>query len=264
MQEMKKILITNDDGILAPGIRYLWSALKDVADVKVVAPLSEQSATGLSITIRSPLRLEERTWPSDVKVWSVDGTPADCIKLALHALYESPPDLIVSGVNRGNNAGRNILYSGTVAGVIEGVLHDIPGIAFSCQDYTEPNFEAAATYVPRIVNHVLNGAPLPSGSLLNVNFPGKNGHPIQGFKYTKQGKQFWTDNPDERSHPVEGHRYFWLGAQLATYEEDSDSDISWLEQGYVTATPIHIAELTDHDHLVQNKKKFENLFTLDS
>src|SRR5262249_28069062 len=139
------ILVTNDDGVHAPGIKHLWTALAEVADVVVVAPVSEQSAVSLSITVRHPLRIEKMEWPwaKEAQVWTINGTPADCVKLALSVILPHPPQLIVSGINRGNNAGRNILYSGTVAAVIEGVMHNIPGIAFSVANYFHPDYAKA-------------------------------------------------------------------------------------------------------------------------
>src|SRR4029078_350865 len=131
-----RILISNDDGVYAPGLKHLWNAVRDFADVVVVAPAAEQSAVGLSTTIRHPLRIERVEWAnSDAKVWSVNGTPSDCVKLALNVIMPTYPDLIVSGINRGTNCGRNVLYSGTVAAIIEGLLHDVPGIAFSIGDF---------------------------------------------------------------------------------------------------------------------------------
>ena len=150
MTKRPYILVTNDDGVYAPGIKHLWKALAQFADVVVVAPSSEQSAVSLSITIRHPLRIEKIEWPwaNHTPVWSINGTPADCVKLALSVILPHPPQLIVSGLNRGNNAGRNVLYSGTVAAVIEGVMHNIPGIAFSVTDYAKPDYEKAERYNP--------------------------------------------------------------------------------------------------------------------
>ena len=259
MKQRPHILITNDDGINAPGIRHLWQALAPIADLTIVAPHVEQSGVGLSITIRSPLRIEKAEWAKGTEAWSINGTPADCVKLALNVILEDKPDLIVSGINRGTNAGRNILYSGTVAGIIEGVMHEIPGVAFSCWDLFNPGFSEAAKYVPAIVNHVIEH-PLPRGSLLNVNFPSYSGEFIKGFKMTRQGQEYWAENPDKRHHPTEGSAYYWLGSRLAEFEEEEDSDIAWLKQGYLTAVPIHINELTDHAHLRCSKAHFEKLF----
>lgn len=252
------ILVTNDDGINAPGIKHLWQALSSFADVTVVAPATEQSAVSLSITIRSPLHIEKTEWSSNVPVWSVSGTPADCVKLGLNVILEQAPDLILSGINRGTNSGRNVLYSGTVGGVIEGVMHNIPGIAFSCYDYHDPDYYRAEKYVPLVVQHVLKH-PLPSGTFLNVNFPPKHLNGIKGFKLTRQGKEFWSENPDKREHPTQSNSYYWLGAKLAKFDENADSDVPLLQQGYLTAVPVHVGELTDHQHLNTHKSFFEQL-----
>lgn len=270
MNKRPKILITNDDGIHAPGIRHLWNALKDFADLIVCAPAHEQSAVGLSITIRHPLHIQKVKWYTPVSTyhnsqeqidaitWAVNGTPADCVKLALNVIFDEAPDLIVSGINRGSNAGKNVLYSGTVAGAIESVMHDIPSIAFSCHDFFEPNFQMYEQHIPSIVQHVLEN-PLPSGTLLNVNFPDKTHTEIQGFRMTNQGKEFWVENPDKRTHPAEGSDYYWLGAKIATFDEHEDSDISWLKKGYIAAVPVHVTNLTDKAHLNEHKASFASL-----
>lgn len=254
-----KILITNDDGINAPGIKALWNALKEVAHVTVIAPSKEQSATSLSITLRDPLQIQKTHWENASHIYCVTGTPADCVKLGLGIILKEKPDFVVSGINRGTNAGRNTLYSGTVAGAIEGVLHDIPSIAFSCHDYHEPDYEYAANFVPKVIQHALEH-PLPLGTLLNVNFPSKEFGEIKGFKMTRQGKQFWGEDPLERFHPVENHSYYWLGAKLLQFDEIDDCDITWLSKGYATAVPVQVGELTDHNHLAARKNSFEILF----
>lgn len=260
MTKRPHILITNDDGVYAPGIKHLWNAIKDMADVTIVAPSGEQSAVSLSITIRHPLRVEKIDWTSsEANVWAVTGTPADCVKLALNVVMPSYPDLILSGINRGTNCGRNVFYSGTVAAIIEGVMHNIPGIAFSHGDYCNPCFEKLESYIPQIVNYVLHH-PLPHGTLLNVNFPSDlhSYQGIQGIRMTRQGKEYWKENPEQRNHPTEGHAYYWLGAKLAEFKEIEDSDVSWLRQGYITAVPIHVGELTDQSYLHNQKEVFEN------
>lgn len=259
MKSRPHVLITNDDGIHAPGIRHLWEALKDHADITITAPATEQSAVGLSITIRNPLRIEKMDWPQGTKAWSVSGTPADCVKMALSVILDSPPDFVVSGINRGTNAGRNVLYSGTVAGAIEGIMHGIPSIAFSCYENKSPEYGLAEKYIPTILQHIIEH-PLPEGTLLNVNFPPQIGRGVNGFKMTRQGKEFWIENPDKRIHPAEEHSYYWLGARLLACEEAEDCDISWLRQSYITAVPVHVGELTDHHQLNLRKTHFESLF----
>jgi 5'/3'-nucleotidase len=251
------ILLTNDDGVYAPGIKHLWKALQDIADVMVVAPANEQSAVSLSITIRHPLHIETVEWPfENAKVWSVNGTPADCVKLALKVILPRTPDLIISGINRGSNAGRNVLYSGTVAAVIEGIMHDIPGIAFSVTEYFNPVYSVVESYVPTIIQYVLEH-PLPSGTFLNVNFPKDMDKKFQGFRFAKQGREYWAENPEQREHPAEGSSYYWLGAKLVHFEEDEESDIVLLNNGFATAVPIHVGDLTHHLHLDKCREQFE-------
>lgn len=254
-----KILITNDDGIHAPGIHHLWNAIKNLGTSTIIAPDTEKSAVGLSITIRNPLRVEPVKTFGNSNAWSVTGTPADCIKMGLSAILPVKPDIVVSGINRGNNAGRNALYSGTVAGVIEATFQGIPGIAFSCHDYTDPNFAEAENYIPTILQYALEH-PMPPGTLFNVNFPSKSVGKIKGCKMTRQGKGYWIEAPDKRCHPAEQHDYYWLGAKLATFEEEADCDVTWLEQGYITIVPIHVAELTDRVHLTNRKEHFHEFF----
>ncbi len=256
---MKKILITNDDGIFAPGIRHLWNALKGHFEVTIAAPATEQSGVGVSITAHHPLRLSEYAWSEQARAWCVTGTPADCVKLALNEFYTDPPDLIVSGINCGANSGRNVLYSGTIGGVIEGLMHEIPGVAFSCYDMNNPDFHQAEKHVLNIVNHTLEHS-LPSGTLLNVNFPSRTCGEIKGYKLARQGKQFWAEDPDKRFHPSRGHPYYWIGVKLAQFDEHEDSDVSWLQKGFLTAVPIHVGELTDFNHLTARKVNFEKLY----
>lgn len=259
MKKRPKILITNDDGIHAPGIRHLWNSLRELADVVVIAPATDQSAVSLSITLRQPLNIQKVFWDDSSPAWSVNGTPADCVKLGLTVILEEPPDLIVSGINRGTNSGSNVLYSGTVAGAIEGILHQIPSIAFSCHDFFDPDFQQAENSISQIVDYIMQH-PLPLGTLLNVNFPAKEHGKPKGIKMTRQGKRYWKEKPAKRDHPSEGHSYYWLGTELYQCEEHTDSDVYWLDQGFVTAVPVHVGELTDHVHMSKNKDHFDAWF----
>jgi 5'-nucleotidase len=253
------ILITNDDGIHAPGIKHLWKGLVSHYDISVIAPATEQSAVGLGITTRQPIRIEQHKWDDHSRVWSVTGTPADCVKLGLSSiLADNPPDLIVSGMNRGSNAGGNVLYSGTVAGVIEGIMHGIPGIAFSCYDYFNPDYSEGEKHVAKIVQHVINN-PLPYGTLLNVTFPENQLHPVKGFKLTRQGKELLMEDPDKRQHPAELHHYYWLGFKFHRPDEVEDSEITWLRKGFCTASPLHVHELTDHSYIKSSEHHFNGI-----
>lgn len=257
MNKRPRILLTNDDGIHASGIKHLWKSLKEFADLSVVAPEAEQSAVSHSITIRHPLKINSYHWENEVTVWSVNGTPADCVKLALNVILKESPDLILSGINRGTNSGRNAFYSGTVGAIIEGIMHDVPGIALSLCENNKPRFEQIENYIPHIVQYVLKH-PLPLGTFLNINFPSTR-NPIHGVRLTRQGKEYWAENPEKRHHPVEGETYYWLGSRIAEYDEHEDSDIHWLKKGYITAVPLHIGELTDHHYFSQKKENFEKV-----
>ena len=259
MSNRPHILLVNDDGIHAPGLYHLWKGLKDYVDITIVAPHTEKSGSGLAHTLTKPIHLRKVKWEDDTPAWSVGGTPADCVKLALHEVLKKNPDLIVSGINRGANAGRTVLHSGTVGCVIEGVIRNIPGIAFSCFDFHDTDYEQAEKHIYPVVKHFLEH-PLPNGTLLNVNFPKNTHKPIKGFKMARQGKSHWIDNPDRRQHP-EGSTYFWLGGRWNECAEHEESDVALLEKGYMTAVPIHINEMTDHAILEKHRSIFETLFS---
>src|SRR5579883_2110596 len=187
-----KILLTNDDGISSLGLFSLWRALAQHADITIVAPDSDQSCKGVSITTQRPLHIHPTDW-QNAQAYTVNGTTADCVKLAMQVLLPKPPDIIVSGINRGSNAGRNVLYSGTIGGVIEGSMRNIPGIAFSCDDYDAPKFERAESYILSLVHYIL-AHPLTPGTFLNVTFPDHEG-PIRGVRMARQGHGYWDGTP---------------------------------------------------------------------
>jgi 5'-nucleotidase len=254
MNKKPKILITNDDSIHSPGIKHLWNALKEHCDITIVAPATEKSGVGLCVTLWDPIHIHKVDWEENTAAWKVTGTPADCVRLATRMILDSPPDLIVSGINRGSNAGRTVLYSGTVAGVIEGVMRNIPGIAFSSQNYDNPNYQNFEKHIYPIVRYVLDH-PLPNGSFLNVNFPSSD--TIQGFKLTRQGMGLYKEDPDHRTHP-DGFSYFWMGGIWESHDEHAESDVTALSEGYIAAAPIYIHELTHHDFITQRKGHFES------
>lgn len=254
MQKKPYLLITNDDGIEAPGLFALYRAVCNFAEVVIIAPASEQSGVGAAISLRNPLQIQSVSWPNNPAVWKITGTPADCVRLGLHTILDRRPDLILSGINRGSNAGRTILYSGTVGAVIEGTMKDVPGIAFSSVNYKNPNYEQFKEFVQPIVLQCLT-QPMPKGTLLNVNFP--NAEKIQGIKLAYQGMGYWMEDPEQRLHP-EGHEYYWLGGKWSTHEEEEGSDVYLLEKGYITAVPIHVNQLTDKTLLAERKQLFEH------
>lgn len=256
------LLITNDDGIHASGIKHLWEAVREFADVAIVAPHAEKSGCGLGITWTKPLHIHPIAWETGTPAWSINGTPADCVKMGLAVLLDRKPDMIISGVNKGSNAGRTVLYSGTIGGVIEGALKGIPGIAFSFSDLDTPPLSATKKYIFPLIQHFIEN-PLPAGTLLNVNFPFNCKDGVKGLKMAKQGKSYWQEAPDKRIHP-EGATYYWLGGAWGAVNEDPMSDVAYLDQGYITVVPIHVGELTCEKTFAKHKVSFEKLFNVSS
>lgn len=256
---LPNLLITNDDGFQAEGIQALCRALKGLGNLFVVAPKDQQSAKSLSLSISRPLTVHSIEMEGALAAWSVDGTPADCVKLAISKLLPHSPHLIVSGINHGSNAGRNVLYSGTVGGVIEGVLRGIPGLALSSTCLHTPNFHLCTPLIPSLISYALDH-PLSQGTFLNCNFPSDPEKGIQGLKLARQGKQYWIENPLERETPI-GTTYYWLGHRISEHPEEEDSDIHYLSQGYATAVPVHVGELTDMQALQERKGHFEKLLS---
>jgi 5'-nucleotidase len=252
------ILITNDDGIHAPGIDHLWRGLKAHADVAIIAPAHDQSGAGLKITLREPLHIENVHWEEKAPAWKVTGTPSDCIRLGLSVILKQRPDLIVSGINRGANSGKTVLYSGTVGAAIEGTFQGIPSIAFSSSNFEEPHYGLTEKYLYPLVSHFLD-TPLPPGTFLNVTFPETLKEGIRGIKMASQGQSYLKEDPERRLHP-DGYAYYWLSCRWSEEKEEEESDVSLLKKGYVTAVPIHVAQLTDFNHLKQYKNAFETSF----
>jgi 5'-nucleotidase len=257
-----KIILTNDDGIHAPGIKVLWRVMHeaDFADLFIIAPSTERSGSGVSITWDRPLVIQKIEWAEHIFAWSVGGTPADCIKMGERIILGKKPDFIVSGINAGSNAGRNVLHSGTIGACIEGVFRGIPGIALSCEDGDNPNFHVAEKYVVGLVKYALHN-PFPAGCFLNVNFPHAAQEDVKGFRLTRQGKGRWAEDPYLHINTEPGPSY-WLGGKPEELAEEPDCDIAWLKKGYLTAVPLHVHELTDREELKKRQESFEHYFEL--
>lgn len=253
------ILLTNDDGIQAPGIRHLWQAVHKHADIAIIAPHTEKSGCGLGITWTKPLQVRAVHWEENTPAWSLNGTPADCVKMGLSILLDRKPDIILSGINRGSNSGRTVLFSGTVGAIIAATFKNVPGIAFSFSDNEPPPLEVTQKYILGLLQHVLK-TPLPEGTFLNVNFPFNAAEKIAGIRMAKQGQSYWVEAPEKRIHP-EGLPYYWLGGKWQAAQEDPESDIALLEQGYITAVPIHVGHLTDIPVFERHKELLANFFT---
>ena len=237
---MKKplILITNDDGINAPGIRFLISIVRKIADVVVLAPEGPQSAMSHAITIKVPLYYKAIEISENYKEYSLNGTPVDCVKFALHQLMEEKPDLVVSGINHGSNASINIIYSGTMAAATEAAMGGIPGIGFSILDYaSDANFEFTEKYIKSIIKQVL-GKGLVNNTALNINFPKYTNQDYRGLKVCTQAKAYWKEDFDERFDPRDGKPYYWLKGTFTVTEEDEKTDEWALKNYYVSLVPI--------------------------
>ena len=243
------ILVTNDDSIIAPGIRTLIEVMKTIGEVIVVAPDSPQSAMGHAITINSTLHLDKIKLDTDLEhEYSCSGTPVDCVKIAVHEILKRKPDLCVSGINHGSNSSINVIYSGTMSAAVEAGIEGIPAIGFSHVDYSwDTDFEPIKEYVKKISLEVLENG-LPEGVILNVNFPKANKEPIKGIKICRQAKAMWKEKFDKRTNP-QGKEYYWLTGEFVNQDKGQDTDEYALENGYISIVPVQF-DLTAH-HAVQ-------------
>jgi len=248
MADRPLILVCNDDGINAPGIRSLISVMRDLGDVVVVAPDSPQSGMGHAITITGILRCDKVTIDDGPQVeYSCSGTPVDCIKLAVNVVLDRKPDLVVSGINHGSNASINVIYSGTMSAAMEGCLEGIPSIGFSLCDFAwDANFEPALPYIKKIAAKVLQEG-LPRDIVLNVNIPKFTGEDYKGIKMTRQCRGNWEEEFDARKDP-RGRNYFWLTGQFVNYDTGVDHDEQALADYYISVVPVQ-SDLTAHQHL---------------
>ncbi|NER37259.1 MAG: 5'/3'-nucleotidase SurE [Oscillatoria sp. SIO1A7] len=257
-----KLLISNDDGIFAAGVRALANTMAEAGhEVFVVCPDRERSATGHGITMHQPIRAEvvESIFHPGIKAWSCSGTPSDCVKLALWALLDSPPDLVLSGINQGQNLGTDILYSGTVSAAMEGLIEGIPSVAFSFTSYTSREFQPAANFARTLVAAIAK-TPLPLKTLLNVNVPDVPTEKIAGVVLARQGVRRYADVFKKRVDP-RGHTYYWLAGEVIEDAEDAEdtekalvswgeeaialpTDVQAIRENYITVTPLQY-NLTD-------------------
>ncbi|MBL1212104.1 MAG: 5'/3'-nucleotidase SurE [Ignavibacteriae bacterium] len=238
-----KILVSNDDGIDAPGIHALAEALKKIGEVIVVAPRTEQSAVGHKITMQNPLRVTKHFKNGELFGYSVDGTPADCIKMGIRNIIKEQPDIVVSGINHGANTAVSIIYSGTVSAAREAAIMDVPAIAISVTSHDVDSFDYAGKVAARVTELVAKNG-LAKGTLLNVNVPNLPESEIKGIKVTTQSKAKWDDIYEERIDPY-GKSYFWLTGSLIEVEDEEDTDQNMVRQNFVAVTPIHF-DLTDY------------------
>ncbi|MGY3791580.1 5'/3'-nucleotidase SurE [uncultured Aquimarina sp.] len=243
------ILVTNDDGITAPGIRMLINIMNEIGDVYVVAPDSPQSAMGHAITINNTLYCDPITVDKNApqKEYSCSGTPVDCVKMATRQILKRKPDLCVSGINHGSNSAINVIYSGTMSAAVEAGIEGIPAIGFSLLDYSmDADFEPARKYVKTIVENVLQNG-LPKGVVLNVNIPKLSKEEIKGIKICRQANAHWVEEFDKRTNPM-GKDYYWLSGKFINEDKGEDTDEWALQNGYVSIVPTQF-DLTAHHYI---------------
>lgn len=246
MKKRPLILVTNDDGITAPGIRALIDVMNEIGDVIVVAPDSPQSGMGHAITVNSTLYCSPITINhDDVQLeYSCSGTPADCVKLAVNEILNKKPDICVSGINHGSNSSINVIYSGTMSAAVEAGVEGIPAIGFSLCDYSwEANFDAVKKHVKTITESALKNG-MPKGVVLNVNFPKLQEKDIKGIKVCRQANARWVEEFDKRTNPM-GREYYWLTGKFVNQDKGEDTDEWALANGYVSLVPVQF-DLTAH------------------
>ncbi len=235
-----QILVANDDGILAPGIQVLAEACMAVGTVTVVAPDREQSAQSHALTLTRPLRPVRRPDGS----WQVDGTPTDCVMLAIDALMPERPDFVFSGINHGPNLGEDVLYSGTVSAAMEAVVLGIPGVAFSFASRRDDLMAGYGPLVAGLVKRITAHGSIPPNTLLNINLPGIPADEVKGVRVAKLGSRVFSDSVMKQQDPW-GRDVFWIGGGKITWTGDADTDHAAVEAGYVSITPLQL-DLTSH------------------
>lgn len=253
--EKPLILVTNDDGISAPGIRALIAVMSEIGDVVVVAPDKPQSAMGHAITINSTLYLNKiSSENAKIKEYNCSGTPVDCVKLAVNEILNRKPDLCVSGINHGSNSSINVIYSGTMSAAVEAGIEGIPAIGFSLLDYDwNADFNPVKTYVKKIVLEVLEKG-MPEGVIFNVNMPKLSEVNIKGIKICRQAKATWVEKFDKRKTP-QGKDYYWLTGEFVNQDKGEDTDEWALANGYISIVPVQF-DMTAH-HTIQQLNNWD-------
>jgi 5'-nucleotidase len=238
------ILITNDDGVTAPGIRALVEAVKHLGKVVVVAPDKPQSGMGHAITIGHPLRLHPAHIFDGVEAWQCSGTPVDCVKLAVDKVLHRKPDICLSGINHGANHSINVIYSGTMSAALEASIESIPSIGFSLLDHSlEADFSGAQKYAPILVEQLLNNT-FDKHLCLNVNIPNVPADLLKGLKVCRQAYAKYEEKFDERKDPT-GKNYYWLTGEFLNFDKGKDTDVWALEHNYISVVPVQF-DLTDY------------------
>lgn len=244
------ILVTNDDGITAPGIRALIKMMNEIGEVYVIAPDSPQSGMGHAITVDSTLFCEKvkiDDGPQSDREWACSGTPVDCVKLGVNRILPRRPDICVSGINHGSNSSINVIYSGTMSAAVEAGVDGIPAIGFSLCDFSySADFFAAKKYIQQIVRSAIENK-MKKSMILNVNIPKLPEQELKGIRVCRQAKAIWQEEYDQRKDP-RGRTYFWLTGKFVNLDSGDDTDERALEEGYISVVPIQY-DMTAHDYI---------------
>ncbi len=244
------ILVTNDDGITAPGIRALIKMMNEIGEVYVIAPDSPQSGMGHAITIDSTLFCEKvkiDDGSQSDREWACSGTPVDCVKLGVNRILPRRPDICISGINHGSNSSINVIYSGTMSAAVEAGVDGIPAIGFSLCDFSySADFFAAKNYIQQIVRSAIENR-MKKGMVLNVNIPKLSEQELKGIRVCRQAKAIWQEEYDQRKDP-RGRTYFWLTGKFVNLDSGDDTDERALEEGYISVVPIQY-DMTAHDYI---------------
>lgn len=241
------ILVTNDDGITAKGIRSLIEAVKPFGDIIIVAPDKPQSGMGHAITVNNPLRLVKSRLYSEYEAYMCSGTPVDCVKLGIYEVLKKKPDLLVSGINHGENSSTNVLYSGTMSAAVEGAMEQVPSVGFSLMDFSaDADFTVSKEVVKQVVQQMLTQS-FPLGTCLNVNIPKCTLEEFKGIQICRQGKAHWEDKFDKRLDQF-GNPYYWLTGEFKATDKGADADTMALSKNFASVVPTQF-DMTAH-HLI--------------
>jgi len=238
-----RILVTNDDGIAAKGLQVLADAVGQLGEVTIVAPAVERSAIGHAITLYDPLRVEKFYLGEKFFGYAVNGTPADCVKIAAKALMEKPPDIVLSGINPGTNIGTNSIYSGTVSAAIEGSIMGVAALAISTTAEENPDYDFAAQLAVKLAKKIIEEGP-NSELLLNINIPDLPSSQIKGIIITRQGRSKYREHFEKRVDPQK-REYYWLTGEMTNVEDGEDVDFHAIKNGYISITPLQY-DLTNY------------------
>lgn len=251
MEKKPLILVTNDDGVNAPGLRKLIDIMRPIGEVVVIASEHVMSGMAHAVTMQTPLLPRLIKEEDGYKEYITNGTPTDNVKMGKHRLLQRMPDLVVSGINHGSNASINIIYSGTMAAALEAAIDGIPAIGFSLMDYMpDADFSHVEEWIVKITRKVL-AEGLPEGVCLNVNIPRKSAEPIKGIKVVKQAKAHWVEEFEERKDPY-GRTYYWLGGRFVNGDTRTGTDEKALAENYISVVPVKF-DFTAHEYLEQLK-----------